>query len=107
MRLIDADMLVDAIEAMENMVIGKESNVLHRVRKMVNAMPTVDAEPVMHAKWDDNHCTNCNKEDAMTYECYGGDDGGFPCESFVYANSRYCPNCGARMDERATSKLEV
>ena len=53
----------------------------------VEALPTVDAEPVRHGKWvyheDDimpwNSCSLCG------------------CEAFDMHGANYCPNCGAKM----------
>lgn len=54
-------------------------------------MPTVDAEPVRHGQWiwDDEgyHCSECFFHAyGNTLECFDG-------------TYRYCPNCGAKMDE--------
>lgn len=54
----------------------------------VEALPTIDAEPVRHGKWvyheDDlmswNSCSLCG------------------CEAFDLHGANYCPNCGAKMD---------
>jgi len=54
----------------------------------VDAVPSVDAEPVRHGKWvyheDDlmswNSCSLCG------------------CEAFDLHGANYCPNCGAKMD---------
>ena len=49
--------------------------------------PTVDAVEVVHAYWEGNepgdwHCSHCGEYAA---------DGGFE-------QTKYCPNCGAKMD---------
>ena len=54
----------------------------------VEALPTIDVEPVRHGKWtyhdDDimpwNSCSLCG------------------CEAFDMHGANYCPNCGAKMD---------
>lgn len=64
-------------------------NVLTEVRDKVRALPTVDAKPVRHGHWVRKgllfHCSACS------YGAFKSD--------FVYG-ARYCPTCGARMDER-------
>lgn len=59
-------------------------NLLHND---LNAIPTVDAIPVVHGRWVYEH----------------GDPTMLPCSVcgyrvFRYNNTRYCPNCGARID---------
>lgn len=102
MRLIDADALGGTIEAIENIVVGMESNVLHRMRNMVNAMPTVDAEPVRNGSWVyDPDGMDFNLGAWVCSECkaknnnLGGLQGINP---YRLVGSRYCPNCGAKMD---------
>ena len=61
-------------------------------RKLIEDAPAVDVAPVVHARWilptkighryfDVPHCSVCD---------------GVPCG--VDENTKYCPNCGARMD---------
>lgn len=85
MRLIDADKLlydknISAYPAfMENLADISD------LKDIVNECETVDAQPVVHAKWKDavsiwgfNVCS----------ECYA-----------VYEHkTNYCPHCGAKMD---------
>ena len=65
----------------------------------IKNLPSVDAVPVIHAKWifSPDHaegvCTNCN------YKIYGT-----PYQNnYLIVPYNYCPNCGAKMDgERIT-----
>lgn len=64
------------------------------VRKIIESMPTIEAEPVRHGRWIE--------QDSFHYELH------FKCS--VCGNSEnmptrmykpiweYCPNCGAKMD---------
>nr|DAG72667.1 MAG TPA: dehydrogenase accessory protein [Caudoviricetes sp.] len=79
MRLIDADKLVDMLYENEFAVLCP----LDEVSGVIDACPTVDAVPVVHAHRVDNsgfysRCSECGG-----VLPYGGN---------------YCPNCGARMD---------
>lgn len=65
------------------------------LKRVMDAEPTVDAEPVRHGRWieiedswDDCHyqCTGCGEEWYL--------DDGTPAEN----NMNYCPHCGAKMD---------
>ena len=58
------------------------------------AAPTIEAEPVRHGRWVDNHCTECG-EMPMGTEAWEMLDVEPPrFERFM----DYCPNCGAKMD---------
>jgi len=83
-RLIDADAIPWLVEGVgEIPVITKEE---------IDQMPTVDAVPVMHGKWN-------MKKDPFGYfgdipvcsEC--------DCTSMMRIKTKYCPHCGARMDK--------
>lgn len=69
MRLIDADMA--------DRTVGSDE-----FREQLDMMETVDAEPVVHARWErkigEFECSACKK-----------------CSEYIYD---YCPNCGAKMD---------
>ena len=85
-RYIDADALIakfkDDLENLQEFAfqlatIGAINTVKHQ--------PTVDAVPVRHGKWEVTpvyiKCSECG-------------------ESFMLIPQNYCPNCGARMDEK-------
>lgn len=52
--------------------------------------PSADVEPVKHAKWEQDKCTNCGKslEDLFEGEFY-----------YDRKELHFCPNCGARMED--------
>lgn len=68
-----------------------------QVARMVEDAPAADVAPVVHGGWEVSdtpcECFKCS-------ECGGG------CWYYDYqgdvAKSRYCPNCGAKMDKEAT-----
>lgn len=70
---------------------GKKEKFLNTqgIRHMLNTIPSVDAEEVVHGRWVDNCCSNCNT--ICTVNVNGK-------EIVVGMNSDYCPNCGAKMD---------
>lgn len=86
MRLIDADTLKGAFE-----MDGYKSPYVER---LIDACPTVDAVPVVHARWED-----CYPDDEVmkktVYRCS-------KCQECVFMNfaahTRFCPSCGAKMD---------
>ena len=103
-RLIDADALKKAMDGYWGRCqrIRKPRNgetaVFLDIKAIVETQPTVDAEPVQHGKWKWLSCTYDRVPKEKEYECsechhktiVHGDD--MPWE-------KYCPNCGARMDE--------
>ena len=95
MRLVDADDLVKRIW------YGNTDPVILRgyASGLVDAAPTIEAEPVKHGRWEWNEdefymglttmtCSLCREE-----WCF---EDVFDVESLNY---RYCPSCGAKMDE--------
>ena len=57
------------------------------VKHAIEAVPSADVAPVVHAKWDANgRCTNC------------GGHAPFYCMTSTYHESPYCFECGAKMD---------
>jgi hypothetical protein len=55
-------------------------------REDIDKLPTVDAAPVVHGRWDDEcRCTACG---------WYGDD----IYKRLALSFDYCPNCGAKMD---------
>ena len=58
------------------------------VKHAIEAVPSADVAPVVHAKWDANgRCTNC------------GGHAPFYSMASTYHESPYCFECGARMDK--------
>ena len=58
------------------------------VRSYIERFPTADVEPVVHGNWRSNGIP-----DSMLSACSVC---GFGCGAYSF---RYCPNCGAKMDE--------
>ena len=64
----------------------------------IDAMPTVDAVPVVHGRWDkgtDSYwhiCEECGAEVDISMGT------GVWVEGVELHELKYCPNCGARMD---------
>ena len=89
MRLIDADAVRQKIQ-LERYDYLHTSELTYTgltiAKKIIEEAPTIEAEPVVHGRWEDHYiehyawgrCSNCG------------------CVQF--ARTRYCPNCGAKMD---------
>lgn len=108
MRLIDAEALRETLkavlllsvfsdEAEEEKQALKHGNKL--VRELVDGLPTIDAAPVVHARWkryfvkageefhDHAYCSACRKASTA----WAPD---------ITDAMRYCFHCGAKMDEK-------
>ena len=102
MRLIDADAIPYTMLYKESWLKGTGVEEQGVFKSAIDAMPTIEAEPIKHGRWIKERVHNLhNGEKRNARECS-------ECGAiyFVYdmANAigevpRYCPNCGARMDE--------
>lgn len=83
MRLIDADELRGLwLENGENEYIYDTNAVLDSI----DEAPTIDPKDLQpHGRWDGDHCTNCGGLCVVTKDAAW--------------RTRYCPDCGAKMDE--------
>ena len=92
MRLIDAEKLWLTTEYTED---GKEHKYYEQFE--VDDAPTIDAEPVRHGKWIE---INTESGIFLDYDEVKCSECGF-VEYFNkgWARFKYCPTCGAKMDE--------
>ena len=93
MRLIDADNLkAELFDA--NWLTDNDE---HMVEEIVERQSTVDTEPVRHGRWETKEYTTEDSFDdwivihheEVCSECGKGQG----------ERSKFCPNCGAKMDE--------
>lgn len=99
-RLIDADDLLKAFEALELMngeyaesftnMAGNRSMEIECAKDYIDNAKTINAVPVVHAHWIKQKreifkCSNCGN-----YLDFGGVNAG-------RGDANYCPNCGADM----------
>lgn len=78
---IELGSLIDNIDsAMKNNVMGYVIG--QTLKRYVKRQPAAEVEPVRHGRWNpDGSCSECGEYDNK--DPYG---------------SKYCPNCGAKMD---------
>lgn len=104
MRLIDADTLkeqipetsVDIFENCRNCSLLDKDQVL----EIIDAAPTIDAEPIRHGRWiyrvyrEYNSLTSRELTSIAFYKCsVCGHSSGVDIDN-------YCPHCGAKMDQK-------
>lgn len=89
MRLIDADNVIEELLPITRCgnVTG---NVVASCIVAIKNAPTIDAEPVRRGHWIDRHVTDFGVAEEFCGICE---------EWSVGWHKRYCPNCGAKMDE--------
>lgn len=104
MRLIDADALKKTMKAallqiifsdaddeeIQEVQIGEKV-----VRDLVDEQPTIDAAPVVHARWE--RCFEDWRQQIEGDECSAC---GFKHYGTSIDHYHYCPACGAKMDEK-------
>jgi hypothetical protein len=99
MRLIDADLLKDGLRNLKargtniNYVKGLQDAIDDYLPQIIDDVPTIDAEPVKHARWE--QCCNLMGEYFKCSEC------GYKAEVPTCMGEPiyiFCPNCGAKMD---------
>ena len=55
----------------------------------IQAAPAEDVEPVKRGRWDNWFCSVCGAEALTEWNDTGGE----------YAFTKFCPNCGAKMED--------
>lgn len=109
MRLIDADDLLKAFEALELMsgeyaesftnMAGSRSMEIECAKDYIDNAKTIDAVPVVHAHW-----VPCEDEYEDEYKCSACGGTQFFAMTPQNEGWEYCPHCGAKMDERKTNE---
>lgn len=126
MRLIDADVMMDAIDATVKQSLGKREvagiATMGILACAVRAMPTIDAEPVRHGRWvwreDWGHssiseppelldaywiCSACGTDLLQYLKSHFPDIPSYTeCSEEVPPTLERCPSCGAKMDGGAS-----
>lgn len=90
-RLIDADEAIPTLEGLTEQVQTEGATLVKALifaaLKFRSVIPTVDAVPVKHRRWE-----LVDEAEPRRYGCSE-----CSCLSW-YGTYKYCPNCGARMD---------
>lgn len=71
------------------------------VRAIIRKVPTVDAAPVVHGRWEDMgdfcRCSACNATRLKEINTHYG--------KAVWVKTMYCADCGAKMDRGGDGKV--
>ena len=93
MRLIDADAIPYREIWREDWLHNAGKYQQGVFRDEIEDMPTVDAAPVRRGKWI--HEVRYTIDSLHSYQQYRCSE----CDMTYITNTKYCPNCGARMVE--------
>lgn len=86
MRTIDADETYNVLTDYYH----QRTEIQHKaLKEAIERVPTVDAEPIKHGHWE-------HGEDVFGMYCQCSECGNQYYGSYEF---KYCPNCGAKMDE--------
>lgn len=91
MDLIERDKLIEILAEMQGRCATKAALVQNsKIWRKVKDMPTVEAEPVRHGRWNETNYYHL-RECSCCHTMWG-----------IYSVEAFdcCPTCGARMDER-------
>lgn len=72
------------------------TNIAEDIYYAVDSTPAADVEPVIHGHWEADVCDRMSMagkfENLVCYKCSA-------CEMFSCQETKYCYNCGAKMDK--------
>lgn len=101
-EILEKDEIKDALDRQYN-------KGLLRAIQDVKRAAAVDVEPVRHGSWVWNNdaidwnigawvCSECGRRNENIHAGAPGKRITLDCDPYIWAGSKYCPNCGARMD---------
>ena len=106
--LISREEALDVIDNERNILIeqerlGAEHIVVHHSRRRIEDLPSVDAAPMVHGRWQEKHvdyASDCAIDELQSAKC--SVCGLYHTAPYMYyfSDYKFCPNCGAKMDAR-------
>ena len=94
--------LIDRTELARRLATQAPEKYSGLVAHIISTAPTIEAEPTKHGRWEiiyyDNepkfaYCSECNQKLIFTRD--------------FERTPNYCPNCGCRMDDTPTEKVDT
>lgn len=84
-KYVDCSVAVARLTALE---VAEPNATMADAKRVLADTPGADVAPVVHSRWDENgNCVNCGRHAPFWFM------------SFCCYRSKYCPDCGAKMDE--------
>lgn len=100
LRFVDEQLMVT--KRIERNAMGTEADgtaLMDLIRYKVTSEPTLDYAPIVHAHWETTYCDAIQERESWLHMCSNPKckaESISECEIQVW---KYCPNCGAQMDE--------
>lgn len=99
--LISRAAAVDILRARSEMAMGTPKMVFEASAKILEKLPSVDAEPVKHGRWIfDKNANDWGIGGYVCSECRAKNNN-LPCAEtmnpMLFVGSSFCPNCGVKM----------
>lgn len=98
-KVVEIDRVVNEIARFKGYL---DDDMIYRLQFAIKRLPTVDAEPVKHGRWEQAEVVHDRKDakiqDWQQAKC--SVCGRWQTTPFMYylKLDNYCPNCGAKMD---------
>ena len=110
--LISRSAAIAQIERRKSLLVGDKTVPVDAFIKFLKNRPTVDAEPIRHGRWVWNNdamdwnigawvCSECGGRNENIHAAMPGTVKAFSTNPYIYAGTKFCPTCGAKMDEDA------
>lgn len=102
MRLIDADKLIKKTQEYIDEWNGWEDTRggMRIIQEVIREMPTIEAEPVRHGKWKYIHFKAYKETEFGIYQCS-------VCGRPWWLTTKYCPHCGAKMEQEESDEADL
>lgn len=89
-KYINAETLIDMLNAKADMALGTPKAVFGNVIKMIDLLPPADVVKVKHGYWCDKYKSGVVVKQGVVSSC---------CDMWNEHRTKYCPYCGAILDE--------
>ena len=108
--LISREAAIAQIERRKSLLVVDKTVSVDAFIKFLKNRPAVDAEPIRHGRWVWNNdaidwnigawvCGECGVRNENIHAAMPGNVKAFSTNPYIYAGTKFCPTCGAKIDE--------
>lgn len=94
--------IIDDYGTTHGNVLGSHSGAVDAVGDIIYNLPAADVAPVVHGEWHYNENGRDFGLGAWACSCCGTCNHNIPgnpnMNPYIWSGSKFCPNCGAKMD---------